>query len=144
MKSRCWLIPLALFLAAGCATPEARIRENPEAFAELNEDVQAKVRQGQIEVGYSSEAVHIALGDPDRKYARTTDAGTSEVWSYVGKEYYDEQQRVHATFRIRDSEGRSRRVRDSVWADVRHAREYERVRVELRDGRVVAIESIQR
>lgn len=137
-------LAVALFCATGCATPKSRIRDNPSVFAEFGQDVQAKVRQGEIDLGFSREAVHIALGEPDRRYVRTTTGGRSEVWSYVAREMHHDRQRVQATFRVRDSDGHTRRVRDSVWVDVRNSREYEKVRVEMRDGTVVAIENINR
>jgi len=137
-------LAIVFFCGTGCATPESRIRDNPSVFAEFEKDVQAKVRQGEIDLGFSREAVHIALGAPDRKYVRTTAGGRSEVWSYVAQETHNDRQRVHASFRVRDSNGHMRRVQDSVWVDVRNSREYEKVRVEMRDGTVVAIENINR
>ena len=44
--------------------------------------MQAKIRAGRIDVGFTPEMVQVALGDPDRKSTRTTAAGTSEVWAY--------------------------------------------------------------
>jgi hypothetical protein len=34
-------------------------------------------------VGFTAEMVQVALGQPERAYARTTEMGSSEVWVYV-------------------------------------------------------------
>lgn len=135
---------LAALIGAGCATVESRIRKHPELFEALPPEVQQAVRQGRVEVGFPADAVYLALGAPQRKYTRQTADGVSEVWSYVDYTYTPDRQRVEGRFRVRDSRGVTRTVYDSVWVDVNVRHEYERLRVELRDGRVVAVEQIQR
>ena len=142
-RPRSWLAAGLLAVLAGCATPESRIRKNPAAFEALPPDVQAAVRQGQIGMGFSSEAVELALGRPDRLYTRQTEAGTAEVWSYVGYTTTLERQRVEGRFRVRDGSG-YRTVTDSVWVDVDRRSEYEKLRVEFTGGRVSAIERVKR
>jgi hypothetical protein len=73
---------LALF-ASSCSTPEARIRQNPELFAQLAPADQDLIRKGQVAVGFTGEMVRLALGEPDRLTTRQTENGTSEVWHYV-------------------------------------------------------------
>ena len=72
----------ALWLS-GCSTPETRIKGSPEVFARLNPDQQAMVKAGQVGIGFTQDAVKLALGDPNRITQRTDAAGTSEVWHYV-------------------------------------------------------------
>ncbi len=72
----------ALWLA-GCQTPESRIRGNPDTFARLNPDQQAMVKAGQVGIGFTPDAVKLALGDPDRVTQRTDAAGSSQVWHYT-------------------------------------------------------------
>jgi hypothetical protein len=72
-----------LFFLAACATPEARIKKNPEAFAQLSPEQQDLVKQGKIAIGFDQEAVRLALGDPDRVRTRQDANGTNEIWSYV-------------------------------------------------------------
>lgn len=82
------LLPLlclagALLLAAGCSTPASRIEANPEAFARLSPEHQSLVRAGQIALGFSTEAVHLALGDPDRTTVRTDARGETVIWHFL-------------------------------------------------------------
>lgn len=137
------LLLATLCIAAGCASPEARIRKNPEMFEALPEEVRAQVERGQVEPGFAEDAVFLALGKPDREYTRRTEAGVSKVWSYVEREYYSDRQRVRGTFNVRDERGRLRSVRDDVWVDVQNWREFEATRVEMKNGVVVAIENLR-
>ena len=76
----------AILLAAACSTPAARIKANPEAFARLNRDQQLLVQAGQVVLGFSEEAVRLALGDPDRVTTRTDERGESMVWHFLSYE----------------------------------------------------------
>ena len=76
-------------LVAGCATPESRIKDSPDAFARLNPDQQALVKAGKIAPGFDMEAVKLALGDPDRKVLHTDATGQHEVWHYITYEDYE-------------------------------------------------------
>jgi len=78
-----FLATLLLLGATGCtSTPERRITKNDAAFSQWPAAVQEKVRAGQIDLGFTPEQVRTALGGPDRKFARTTNDGTSEIWAY--------------------------------------------------------------
>lgn len=70
-------------LIAGCATPESRIRESPQAFARLDAGQQALVRTGQIARGFDRDAVRLALGEPDRIVVETKASGQREIWHYL-------------------------------------------------------------
>jgi len=85
MKNLLSLLGLASALpfVAGCSTPASRIEANPEAFARLTPDQQSLVRAGQIALGFSTEAVHLALGDPDRTTVRTDARGETIVWHFL-------------------------------------------------------------
>ena len=78
------IVLAALLLAlAGCATaPADRIAQNRSAFDTWPAEVQAKVRAGQVAVGFTEEQVRMALGDPERVITRTTEKGVSLVWAY--------------------------------------------------------------
>jgi outer membrane protein assembly factor BamE (lipoprotein component of BamABCDE complex) len=86
-----WLVAalLTALSLAGCATPESRIRRNPEIFARLSAPQQDLVRKGQIAIGLDREAVRLALGEPDQVTVRTDERGTSEIWRYVEYDMYD-------------------------------------------------------
>ena len=86
MTTRPILAALALALAfAGCSTPDSRIEKNSAAFAGYPPAVQAKIRAGEVDVGFTSEMVQLALGKPDRVLRRQSAAGESEVWIYADK-----------------------------------------------------------
>jgi hypothetical protein len=85
------LIPAALALAAlaGCANPEARIKDNPAAFTGLMPEQQALVRKGEISLGMPEAAVQLALGRPDRVTEHTDAGGITRIWHYTDVEYAD-------------------------------------------------------
>ena len=81
-------------LAAGCASPDSRIKDNPSAYAALPPAQQALVKQGHIGLGMSPEAVRLALGKPDHVTQHTDAAGMEEIWHYTiqvggGAEFVD-------------------------------------------------------
>ena len=68
---------------AGCrSTPEKRIAKNEAAFAAMPAEVQAKIRAGQVEVGFTPQQVELAKGKPDRVVRRTTARGEEQSWIY--------------------------------------------------------------
>lgn len=78
------LLPVMLFslLLVGCATVDTRIRENQTAFNSWPADVQAKIRAGRVDLGFTPEQVRVALGEPDRMFTRKSSTGEAEVWAY--------------------------------------------------------------
>lgn len=93
MKTAKLLLPLAAVIAAfslvGCATPASRIKQNPELFASYTLEQQDLIKQGKIAIGFDMDAVRLALGAPDRVRTRTSNDGTSQIWSYVTYETPD-------------------------------------------------------
>jgi hypothetical protein len=80
------LLTLVLaFALFGCSTTDSRINEHAAVFNSLSPDAQAKIKSGQVEIGFTQEMTEMALGEPDRRYTRTTDKGTHEVWAYRSK-----------------------------------------------------------
>lgn len=77
------LLMLGVWLLAGCATPETRIKRSPEVFARLSPEHQALVKEGKVAVGFDADAVRLAVGDPDRTWTRTDASGVTQVWSYT-------------------------------------------------------------
>ncbi len=79
---------LCLLLAlgfAGCSTPDSRIQKNQASFSQLSPADQERIRRGEVAVGFTADMVTMALGEPDRRFTRTTDRGTVEVWAYQKK-----------------------------------------------------------
>ena len=91
MKTILKLFALAVGLAvfAGCNSPESRIKDNPQLFAQLSLEQQNLIKQGKVAVGFTPDMVRLALGDPDRVRVRTDAKGSREVWNYVTYESQD-------------------------------------------------------
>lgn len=83
---RCLFLFIAAvsLLLAGCSTLENRIAAQQAQFDTWPAEVREKIRAGHIDVGFTPEQVRVALGEPTRKYQRTTADGSSEVWAYDG------------------------------------------------------------
>lgn len=75
---------MLLVLAAGCGTLDQRISSKQEQFNAWPADVQEKIRAGRVDIGFTPDQVLVAMGEPVRKYQRTTTEGKSEVWAYTG------------------------------------------------------------
>jgi len=137
------LLPL-LLLAAGCATPAARIRRNPEIFAGFPPDVQARVRQGQVALGFSPAAVRMALGEPDRIYHRATSNGVNAVWAYTAYDYRTAPQYATVFAPAVEPWLGAGCAPGVVLVEFHQPNEYEALRVEFEGDRVKAIEALKR
>lgn len=131
-------------LLVGCNTPTSRIKKNQALFDSFPPEVQEKVKQGKVDIGYSRAAVSIALGNPNRTYTRRTAAGQVDVLAYTAYETQHDRQRVETDIRVRDSSGIYRTIRDWVWVDVESRNEYDVLRVEMVNDLVSAIEEANR
>jgi outer membrane protein assembly factor BamE (lipoprotein component of BamABCDE complex) len=128
---------LVALCVAGCSTPEARIRKNPEAFARLTPAQQDLIRKGQIAIGFDQEMVQLALGEPDHIITRTDATGASEIWSYTTYESPDGMLLYRGWYH-----------RYYYWGDPMfpyyldypHRQERDHYRVTFKDGRAVSIE----
>ena len=60
---------------------QARIAQHATKFAALPRDVQRHVRSGNVDIGFESESVYMAIGKPSR-VTRSPDAEGSETWAY--------------------------------------------------------------
>lgn len=72
---------VTLFLAA-CASPSSRIDNSKAAYDSYPPEVRSRIAAGQVDVGFTQEQALLALGEPSRKFTRTTERGASEVWAY--------------------------------------------------------------
>lgn len=137
---------LALF-AAGCASgPEARIRQNPHIYAQLDPESQYKVSQGMIDLGYTPDMVYLAIGVPDEKRDILTSDGHRQIWiyntyyeRYEGTRHVGYQRRVYFDPRWR----RYRVYHEPVYAETYRPQVQERIRVEFLDGRVTSVEQVR-
>jgi len=131
----------AVAFLGGCATPESRIRRNPELFARLSPQQQDLIQHGQIAPGFNAEMVRLALGEPDRYTTRTDHDGASEIWHYVTYDMPDGAPLYrgwyHHYYMWRDP-------LYPYYLDYPYRRESERFSVIFRNGLVSAIEHEQR
>ncbi|MCC6416057.1 MAG: hypothetical protein IT582_09115 [Opitutaceae bacterium] len=85
MKTYLTPLLLAALLLAGCETVANRISKNQAVFDAWPAQVQATIRAERVDLGFTPDQVRIALGAPDRVYARKTSAGEAEVWAYFDR-----------------------------------------------------------
>ncbi len=78
------LTGLSLLLLTSCSTPESRIEKNPALYAAFPPDVQANVKKGKIEIGYTYDMVFVAWGRPDTKKTVIEANTKRDVWIYLG------------------------------------------------------------
>ncbi|HXK79847.1 MAG TPA: hypothetical protein PLB42_06675, partial [Kiritimatiellia bacterium] len=88
------VLPLALLMTGCASTPAKRIEKNQELFDTFPVAAQARIRSGQIDIGFQPDMVRMALGDPQRKQVRRTAAGSTEIWLYMDTLRRYERQRV--------------------------------------------------
>ncbi len=134
----------AVFIASsGCAsTPDSRIRAQPELFAGFPADVQAKIREGRIELGFTPAMVELAMGSPYRRAVRQTAAGTVEVWQYCRlEEQVAAPEFVPVQTYVRGRGGYLYSVPDFMWVDRSVWRERVYLRVDFEKGVVSGIET---
>jgi hypothetical protein len=77
----CGAVVLAASLAA-CATVASRINAHRAAFDASSPEAQQKIRQGEVAVGFTNDQVVMALGHPQRVYAKNTPGAAQEIWVY--------------------------------------------------------------
>lgn len=138
---------LLLLCLAGCMTPQQRrdrrISEAWHVFSTFSPDVQKEIRQGHVNIGFTQQMVRLALGPPDRTYTRKTEDGLSTVWSYSGSVPSTRYEYVTVPMWIRGEYGNTYRTYETVGVTVHDSHEYERIRIELQNGTVHAIEWLQ-
>lgn len=127
-------------LLAGCASPAQRIHRNQELFDSFPLAAQARIRGGQIDLGFTPDMVRIALGEPARQLRRREPAGDSEIWLYFDIVRRSERQRADIDGLSLAGPGGGRAIGGSAWIQTSQEREYIRVRVEFRNGLVTAFE----
>ena len=132
------LLLSALLLAGGCATstPQTRISKHREAYRGFPSEVQRKISAGVVDMGFTTEMVLLALGEPNREFSRQTENGTAEVWVY-----HDNSPRVSVGFGFGiGSYGRHSSSSVGISTSTGGYDRDERMRVEFRDGYVTEIE----
>jgi outer membrane protein assembly factor BamE (lipoprotein component of BamABCDE complex) len=135
-----WLLVVGVAVAGCVSTPARRIEREPALFASFPTDVQAKVRRGEVAVGFTRDMVRLALGAPHRVNTRLTEQGAAEVWVYTTLRHVSRYEPVHAGTGYRGRSGRLYRACDLTWMDMSYPVEIPAMRVEFEGGKVKAIE----
>lgn len=134
------LLAATVLLTAGCASVDTRIEAHATEFYGYPPAVQERLRTGKIELGDTRMMVEIALGRPDRVYSRTTEAGATDVWAYVGNDPrfsvgvgvgFGEPYPYYGPF-------------STILVDSDRDARYERLRIEFAGDVVKALERVQR
>lgn len=115
---------------------ESRIKERPEAFAQLPEKQKALVQQGEIAEGMNKDAVYIAWGQPDN-VGRGRERGKAiEEWIYEGvrTEYVSSYRPVPVIY---GSRGRYYRTWDYAFDPVLVSYQYPYKTVLFENGKAV-------
>jgi len=131
---------LLLFLLAGCSSPANRIQKNQALFDTLPVATQARIRGGEIDLGFTADMTRIALGEPQRTLLRRTAEGEREIWLYIDTIQSYERQHANIDGLNLYGPAGSRSVGGSAWINVLQEREITLLRAEFQNGRVVAIE----
>jgi hypothetical protein len=134
------LLLAAAAFTAGCATstPQSRIDANRGAYAEYPSDVRRNIREGRVEVGYTAEMAEMALGKPGRKLSRLDETNEeSEVWIYY-------KNRPRMSVGVAVGSGGYRSTSTGISMSTTPDDDMETMRLILRDGHVVAVETVRR
>ncbi len=131
---------------AGCNTFERRAEEHSGVFASLDAATRDRLRNRDLNVGYTLDMVYIAMGAPDERRVRHSADGSETTWIYNAywQEYQGQALVGYRRYVVRDSlTGRYQVVYEPAREGVFAPREEERIRVTFRNDRVVAIEQAQ-
>jgi hypothetical protein len=134
------LLLSATLLGAGCvaATPQSRIAKNRGAYSEYPAEVRRKISEGRVDIGFTAEMAEMALGKPGRKFTRRDEANEdTEVWVY-----YRNQPRLSVGMAV--GSGGYGGVSTGISMSTRPDADMETMRLHLRDGHVVEIETVRR
>lgn len=130
------LCTAGLILAAGCSTLGSRITKSQEEFNSWPTEVQDKILAGQVDVGFTPGQVLVALGEPQRKYSRTTEQGSSEVWAYTKG-----GSGLSIGLGLGTGRGSTAYGGGVAYDTSRRGSDDERLRIVFQDGRVASLES---
>ncbi|MDH3346613.1 MAG: hypothetical protein OEM02_00735 [Desulfobulbaceae bacterium] len=143
----CSILLITAFSLAGCFSlqqvRDRRIVNNQLLFNTFSPEVQEKVRQGNIDIGFSEHMVGIAWGSPSRIFNRTTKEGVTIIWEYTRTETFFHPHSMGFPIYMVDRYGKGRTVYHGVWLDHENGVEYVTARVEFSKGVVSAVERLR-
>jgi len=135
-------ILLGVFLA-GCASVnliEQRILHEQAFFSELPEDTQARLRNGQLEVGDPLNAAWIVYGYPTHIHERVTESSTNTVWAYSTLETHPVDQFDQVYYPTTGRRGITHMQSDFILQRSYLYSRNDYLRIEFSEGKVIAID----
>lgn len=130
------LCSFGFMFLAGCSTLGSRITNSQDEFNSWPAEVQDKILAGQVDVGFTPVQVLVALGEPQRKYSRSTEQGRSEVWAYTGG-----GSGFSIGLGLGTGHGSTSYGGGVAYDTSRRGSDDERLRIVFQDGRVTSLES---
>jgi len=132
----------AAFLLGACSTVQNRIQEKSAVYNSLDPATRAKLAHGDIEIGYTTDMVYIALGRPDVTRERISTEGRTEQWIY--RSYYDDYAggayvHYHRWYGYNPYGRFYRMYWEPVYLDNAQYAE-DNIRITFRDGKVIMID----
>ena len=85
----------ALYLLSCSSTIPSRIQEKHQAFDSYPKDIQAKIKRGSIQPGFTEEMVYMAKGRPSRVIARQELSHSYVLWLYDREEELPRPKKKH-------------------------------------------------
>jgi hypothetical protein len=85
VKTTSILLLAAAFILSGCATksPSQRISADQAVFDGWSAEVQTAIQSGEIAVGFTTEQVLMAWGEPDERTTEVSAEADVERWIYL-------------------------------------------------------------
>jgi hypothetical protein len=135
----------AVGLLAGCNTASARLSKTPTTATRLEPDIQAKIKKGIIEPGFTPEMVYLALGKPTTPAEGLADATVNGTWIY--RDFHrNDRDFIRAGFRRRVVFDPVKRadviITEPVDPKLFPTLQEHSLHVTFRDGRVVDIQRV--
>ncbi len=143
MKALFLALTCAALLLTGCQSVENRIKEKQAVFDRLDPLAQSRIKQGLIEIGYTTDMVYMALGKANEVKETTTASGKETTWVYLT--YWQEYQGTrivgHRRIVYFDAKANAYRVYyEPVQQSIYTEHVQDKTRVYFKDGKVTAIE----
>ena len=139
------LLLICLFLS-GCMTTEARrdkrISQNIDLFYNYTEEERAKIRRGEIDIGFNEDMVYLAIGKADRT-ARLKKADSEAVtWQYFRHVHHSDYDTIRMPVTRVDKNGRSHIHYEYVTIDRSWSERELKTQIEFENGQVVSVETM--
>lgn len=146
MKAHHLILAILCVFLWGCMTAQdrrdKRITQNIDLFYEYSEEERAKIRRGQIDIGFDEDMVFLAIGKADR-IGRHKDAnGESVTWQYFRHIHHSDYDTIRMPVTWVDEQGRSHIRYDYVTVDRSWSERQLNTQIEFENGLVVSVETV--